>query len=342
MTDFEDRLTAALRTAGQHAPHEAGLAGAARRRAAARRRRTALSSVAAVVLVMGGVVGGTALLGNRGTGGLTPASGGSSSPSDLGGVLPLPHRTETWRDLQVFVPVTWGYGGMSDWCASGGQLGDPRVQRSGQVVLDILCDPVVGYGVQFFEGSTADLGHRPGEVWQYESGGTSQYPDGAWLGYQTGSGHNVVLVVTPQRLLTEEVLGSFERVTDGDANGCAPHADGQVPDVAEGRVRLCRYGVDGWLEQSETLSGDDAAAAVTALMGAPAKGDRMCTMVLTGPWVQVTSADAEGRVTLDACQGLTWDGAEHDLTADVLYWVLSPGWSGGVEGNVPMPDELRH
>jgi hypothetical protein len=44
---------------------------------------------------------------------------------------------------------------------------------------------------------------------------------------------------------------------------------------------------------------------------------------------------------LDACHGFSWDGDEHDLTADVLYWVLSPGWSGGVEGEVPMPDMLR-
>ena len=90
-------------------------------------------------------------------------------------------------------------------------------------------------------------------------------------------------------------------------------------------VRLCRYGVDDWLEQSELLTGQDATAAVAALEAAPAKGDRMCTMALTGPRIRVTTADAEGWVTLDACQGFAWDGGEHDLTADVLYWVLSPG-----------------
>ena len=103
-------------------------------------------------------------------------------------------------------------------------------------------------------------------------------------------------------------------------------------------MRLCRYGIDDWLEQSELLTGQDAADALAALEAAPAKGDRMCTMALTGPVVQVSSAEAQGRVTLDACHGFSWDGDEHDLTADVLYWVLSPGWSGGVEGDVPMPD----
>ena len=63
MSDFEDRLTTALHSAGDDAP--AGrLAGAARRRARSR-RRTALTSAAAVVAVVG-VVGGVALLGNGG------------------------------------------------------------------------------------------------------------------------------------------------------------------------------------------------------------------------------------------------------------------------------------
>jgi hypothetical protein len=114
-----------------------------------------------------------------------------------------------------------------------------------------------------------------------------------------------------------------------------------MPAVADGTVRLCRYDLDDWLEQSETLSGDDAAAAVAALEAAPAKGDRMCTMELSGPVVLVSSPQAEGRVTLDACQGFSWDGADHDLTADVLYWMLSPGWSGGVSGDVPMPERFR-
>ena len=29
------------------------------------------------------------------------------------------------------------------------------------------------------------------------------------------------------------------------------------------------------------------------------------------------------------------------LTADVLYWALSPGWSGTVPGDVSLPSELR-
>jgi hypothetical protein len=29
------------------------------------------------------------------------------------------------------------------------------------------------------------------------------------------------------------------------------------------------------------------------------------------------------------------------LTADVLYWALSPGWSGSFPAGVPVPERLR-
>jgi hypothetical protein len=338
MTDFEDRLTAALRSAGDDAPDVHGLASAARRRAGARRRRTALTSVAAVVAVVG-VVGGAALLADPNSeSDRTPvADGGSPSAAQEPGPT---SRIESWRDISVVVPADWGYGVLDDWCANGGRLDDPVVERAGGVSLDILCDPVVGYGVQFFDGSAADFDKLPGEIWQYEPGETAYYPDGAWLGYQTND-HNVVLVVAPARAIAEEVLASFVSNTSVDANGCAARATDSGPALAEGLVRLCRYGVDDWLEQSEILTGQDAADAVAALEAAPTKGNRMCTMALTGPTVQVTTADTGGRVTLDACHGFSWDRTEYDLTADVLYWVLSPGWSGSVEGDVPMPESFR-
>ena len=114
-----------------------------------------------------------------------------------------------------------------------------------------------------------------------------------------------------------------------------------TPAVAAGDVRLCRYGVDDWLEQSELLTGEDAAAAVAALEAGPAEGR---PDVHHGPHRPEDPGDHGGRRGLGdrgRLPGLRWDGVEHDLTADVLYWVLSPGWSGGVEGDVPMPTELR-
>jgi hypothetical protein len=250
-------------------------------------------------------------------------------------------RVESWRDLSVTVPADWGHGFLDDWCGDGGDLGHPVVQRPEGASIDILCDPQNGYGVQFMDGSAIHLAYEPGHVWQYEKGDVATYPDGSWLGYERGSGDNLVWVVAPDRATVEEVLASFEHGGDADPNGCTAHPTDPGPTVKAGTLLLCRYGVDDWLEQSERLTAQDAADAIAALDAAPAKGDRMCTMALTGPMVLLYSSQTQGRVTLDACQGFVWGGTEHDLTADVLYWALSPGWSGGVEGDVPMPDRLR-
>ncbi len=345
MSDFEDRLTSALRSAGDGAPDGVGLAGAARGRADTRRRRTALASAAAVAVVA--AVGGVALLGNGGD--RDPvADGPSESPSASPTSAPtaeLTERVESWRDLQVTVPASWGHGTLSGWCTGGAtEPGPPVVERAEAMRDMILCtEPANGYGVMFFDGSAADLAYKAGHIWKYDAGEYATYPPGAWLGYQRGgdTGDNIVMVVGPDRETTEQVLASFERITEADANGCTPHPVDPALAVADGTLRLCRYGVDDWLEQSELLTGKDAVDAQAALEAAPAKGERMCTMALTGPVVLAYSAEAQGRVTLDACHGFAWAGEEHDLTAEVLYWMLTPGWSGGVEGDVPLPTKLR-
>jgi hypothetical protein len=341
VTDFEDRLTTALRSVGDDAPAGLGLAGAARRRARLRRRRTALASVAAVVAVAG-VIGGVAILGQRGGDEGTPSDGGPTPTTSSPTGEPARPRVESWRDLQVTVPGSWGHGALGDWCANGGELGHPVVERPEGVSVDILCDPVNDYGVRFSNGSPVDVDREPGEVWQYDDHSSPEYPVGSWLGYERGSDGNSVLVVTPDRTTTEQVLSSFEHITEADANGCTPHSFGLAPDVAEGTVRLCRYGMDDWLQQSETLTGEDAQKAVDALNAAPTREPSGCPESANLAGVRVRTADLSGMVRVEGCRGVFgWGGKERDLTSDVLYWVLSPGWSGGVAGNVPLPDELR-
>ena len=46
-------------------------------------------------------------------------------------------------------------------------------------------------------------------------------------------------------------------------------------------------------------------------------------------------------VDLGGCPQLTVDDETRLLTSDVLYWALSPGWTGGVSGDIPLPKELR-
>ena len=314
MSELEERLGSALRGVAEAAPGAVGLADAARTRSRARRRRrTALASAAGLVAVAA-VVGGVALLGS-----------GGDEPSRVATdtVEPAPTRVETWHDVSVTVPADWGHGNLDDWCSNGESDGSPVVERPGAVSIDILCTPMYGYGVQFSEGGGAGFeAFSPGTVNRSVS---EDYPEGSWQGYEQAGGTRV-LVVAPTQREAEAVLGSFEHVTGVDANGCAPR-DGEPGKAPAGQVRLCRY-LDGGLEQSELLTGQDAADAVAALDAAPDRPALACPNVV-GSSVVVTSAEKTGVVQLETCAGLFgWGGVQHDLTADILHWVLSPGWTG--------------
>ena len=151
------------------------------------------------------------------------------------------------------MPASWGQGSLGDWCAGGGELGEPVVERPGASV-DILCDPEQGYGLLFSDGALFDAAVAPGEIWEYTGGDVQMYPEGAWLGYQR-TDDALAFVAAPTRDEAEQVLGSFVRITGIDANGCAAHGSEPMPAVGGIAVRLCRYGVDDWLEQSEVLYG---------------------------------------------------------------------------------------
>ena len=192
MTDFEDRLTRTLRSAGDDAPDAAGLAPAARRRAGVRRRRTALTSAALAVALVG-VVGGVALLGN---GDDAPSQVATDPPSSSAAAPTDEARVETWHDVSVTVPSTWGHGSMSTWCIQGSEPGTPVVERPGGAVEDIACTPATGYGVRFFGESGEGLrveANGPGTV--NESVG-EEFPAGSWQGWDQ-AGSNGVRVVAP-------------------------------------------------------------------------------------------------------------------------------------------------
>ena len=219
------------------------------------------------------------------------------------------------------------------------------MERPEGVSVDILCSPEQGYGVQFMDASALDLAYEPGHIWQYETGDEKGdhaiYPDGAWLGYERGSGDNLVWVVAPSRADRRGDPRVVRAQHERRRQRVRAARRRRRPRPRRGQLRLCRYGIDDWLEQSEILTGQDAADALAG----PRDGAREGRPdVHHGPHRTRGPGElgrSQGRVTLDACQGFSWDGDEHDLTADVLYWVLSPGWSGGVEGDVPMPDTFR-
>jgi hypothetical protein len=130
----------------------------------------------------------------------------------------------------------------------------------------------------------------------------------------------------------------------GDDNGCQYRLRPDVTEPPEGGLSVCRYDGTGALEQSEALFGEDAGKAVTALQAAPDPGACADTSKGSQPHevVVMKAAGVSARVDLvDGCPRVTVDGKVRELTADVVYWALSPGWSGEVPAGVPLPPELR-
>jgi hypothetical protein len=144
-----------------------------------------------------------------------------------------------------------------------------------------------------------------------------------------------------------EILATVRPIGDGvDPNGCSVVDDGGPGMAEDGVVPVCRYDADADLVQSERLTGDDAAAATSHVLASPpARGGRDCRNAPTEYVVMGVEGDrvevqfAGNSVCVD--RGVFVEGVRHELTADVLYWALSPGWSGAVDENVPLPPELR-
>ncbi len=321
MGDLETRLDEALAGTAARAPHPTDLAAGARSTLRRRRRTTAAVVAAAAVVVAIPVT--VSVVSGSGTGGAPDRDDSTVADS-----LPADWRTETWHDLSVTVPPDWTYGGGSDWCTSGRgvEATTPQVSRPAGVIPTIACSPSYGYGAHFGEPSSGELPPgTEGVVQQYRG---SRYPDGSWIGYAS-TGAAAVWVVTDDRTTTRQVLDSATPVGEVDANGCATRLEMSAPSGSD-RLSVCRYDRRGWLEQSELLSPADSASARGAVAEAPGAA---CTPDTVGGTVVTLHASGFGyRLVLGgSCAGVTDDaGTTKQATRDVLYWALSPGWSGGL------------
>jgi hypothetical protein len=336
MSDLEQRLTEALTQGAQGAPAATGLADAARSRLRSRRRTRATGVAAAVALCVG--VPAAVVATRDSDSADPPPSSVATDPHGSG--VPDGLRVESWHSVTVLVPDSWEYGSLSAWCAGGGVL-EARVERPGIVVPHVKC-PTSTYGISFqpLEDNDEDF---QWPVVQQSGGG---YPDGAYVGAR-GIGDVLVWVTAPTQAEGLDVLATMREIGPrGDPYGCTP-SRGEAPpvEVPGDEMRICRYDGQGLLEQSELLTGAEAQEAVAALEaapGVPASRDCFADPALVVPVVRMRTAELHANVDLGgACptiHGLA--SGDKILAPDVLYWALSPGWSGDGTG-LPLPEELR-
>jgi len=267
---------------------------------------------AAAAVLVAGTVGGVAWWQGDDRPGL-----GISRTVD--GDLPQPDegwRYESYRDIVVQVPASWGYGWApgTDWCADRGDRPAPfptepfvdlRGANSG--TLSILCHPTpdeIPLGLEAPERlwtTHLSLGWPAGDV----PDGVTEH--GGWTRIISTVGHARFTVLADQEHLeTARQIVDSARVVEADHNGCAaasPIQDGLFPRpqpafdlVSVGSVdeiAVCQYDVRGpsgqpGLLASRLMSGDAANAELGALQ---------YTSLGSGPNSPDTCLPAEARDT---------------------------------------------
>lgn len=357
-SDLEERVAEALRTATRDPSGAAGLAMAARARA--RRRRTTRVMVGSAVAVALAVPAAVLTLAQRAD---TPAPSLPAGPGDhrgdrardavppAGTGVPSGFRVESWHDLQVHVPSTWGWGDPAAWCAGGATSpGQPVVGRPEDGADPITCGPPsVGYGLEFAGTGVAVGGLERGEVVEVAggtSGSSGTFPASSWVGW-VGDGLTTVRVVAPTRFVAEYVLSSVRLIEDTDATGCPATSAGTARVGERAAMTVCRFDAEGRLEASEPLDAAQARAVRAALARAPRAGggsDAPCRAERRG-W-EVELVDPAGTVRVRLGTGCR-DGVEvpgeprRALTADVVGWAISPGFGGDLGPGVPVPPRWR-
>lgn len=282
MTDFEDRLRDTLSARAEDARESADLAHGARVRL--RRRRTAIARVVAgatsVVVVSVGIALVGAAIGGDGT---QPAPTPDVAPA----IARDPAAREVtagrdhlqqvaWRDVTAWVPPEWQRGATTAWCTEGEDPAAlaPRITLPDEAVPRIACTPASGYGLTVGSADGFDPAYESGHVWRYDADGVDKsalYPDGAWVSYWYDR-EWVVTVATPDPGVTSRIALSI-RGAKVDANGCALEYDETTVRTTPGPrgvgAALCRYSVEGELEDSQRLTVRELEAALAAIATAP-------------------------------------------------------------------------
>ena len=241
------------------------------------------------LLGVGGVPGLVAAVPAEGRAEASTASGPDSAENkdtDGGTGMAIPDaigddwRYESFADILVQVPVSWGYGDApgSDWCADGTAYPrDPYVDtvRGLGAVRAILCTGTIPTS-KLAMHLTFGFGKAP----------TEPLPKG-WGADEVAIGDAFVRVVRPddQAALAREILATATRTTQ-DHNGCAtrsPIGSGTFAKPSGGaalasvesvdEIAVCQYEVTrAALVASTQLTGSAAADELAALQRAPLGG----------------------------------------------------------------------
>lgn len=347
MTDDQDRAETAFRAAFGRAAAEFEPGEPSR---TVRRRRRTWPAVAAAAALVAGTVGGVALLHRDDV--RSGAHGPYADPEPTQTLAPPVQewRYESYRDVVVQVPDSWGYAAAPgpDWCAFAQGNDRHRFPTTPYVSTTNSSSGVLAIGCSL-GGDPPPLGlPAPEQYWathlSFEDPATSGASDGTreydgWTLITRTVGHAQLSVLADREHLDQarRIADSARRV-DQDHNGCAatsPIQRGHFPspphafDVAGladvDSVAVCEYDLQSPDDQpglmaSRLLTGAAARDEVEALQTAPTGGGpndaSTCLTDMTGDTAVVLRISAAGGLHdvygyMDWCVGNGFDDGTH-------------------------------
>jgi hypothetical protein len=142
----------------------------------------------------------------------------------------------------------------------------------------------------------------------------------------------LVEVAGPDREQVLDILATVTTFGPVDPNGCSARVDGDSSVARDGGMSVCRYDTGGDLEQSELLSRSDAADAAEALDHMQ-QGTLDCAPTPgPGQVIRMVDATRDVRIELDGACTVAEGTPSGLVDPDVLWWALSPGFSGDTTG----------
>jgi hypothetical protein len=126
-----------------------------------------------------------------------------------------------------------------------------------------------------------------------------------------------------------------------DPNGCpVRHAQRPQARSSPETVSVCGYR-HGVIVTSERLTGANATGAMAAIRRAPRRAATVCPLArIPVPAIELITPRGTATLVWQRCTGLDWRSVRREITAEVLYWALSPGNRMRLPGRVASPADM--